>query len=83
VPGRHHARGVVDVEPDVAAVHDARLARVQAHADPQLLVARPGVLGERALRRLRSGNRVAGGRERDGIEPVWDTSSVTRIVPRM
>jgi hypothetical protein len=26
---------------------------------------------------------VAGGRERDGIEPVWDTSSVTRIVPRM
>jgi hypothetical protein len=26
---------------------------------------------------------VAGGRERDGIEPVWDTSSMDRILPRM
>jgi hypothetical protein len=26
---------------------------------------------------------IAGGRERDGIEPVWDTSSVTRVMPRV
>jgi hypothetical protein len=59
VPRGHHARGVVDVEPDVATVHEPRLAGVQAHADAQLLVARPRVLCERALGRLRPGGGVA------------------------
>jgi hypothetical protein len=26
---------------------------------------------------------VAGGRERDGIDPVWDTAAVTRVMPRV
>lgn len=26
---------------------------------------------------------VAGGRERDGIEPVWDTRSITQVAPRL
>ena len=64
---RHHA---VDVEDrgarhkdlsavaDVAASRSGRLARVEAHADPDLGAAGPVVRGERALRRRGRRDRV-------------------------
>jgi hypothetical protein len=48
VPDRGDARRAVDVEPDVALLGHERLARVQAHADPN----RPVEPGQRLARRF-------------------------------
>jgi hypothetical protein len=49
VAGRHHARRLVDIEADVAAVDRPRLACVQADAHADLDAGRPLVPRERAL----------------------------------
>jgi hypothetical protein len=46
---RRDARRPVNVDPDVVAVGDDRLARVQAHADAQGLAVRPRMTRQRAL----------------------------------
>ena len=69
VAGRHHARRVVHVEADVAAVHPPRLAGVQAHAHADLVAVGPVVPGERALAVHGRRGGVGGRLERDE-EPV-------------
>jgi hypothetical protein len=64
VAGRHHARRLVDIEADVAAVDRPRLACVQADAHADLDAGRPLVPRERALR-LRGRRGLAGRLERN------------------
>ena len=80
VRGRHHPRGVVDVQPHVVAPDDARLAGVQAHPHPDLGVRRPGVLGERALALGGRSSRVARRGEHDE-EGVALAAHVVAVVP--
>ena len=54
----HHAGRTMNVEPDVVAVEQSRLAGVETHADADRAARRPRVLGERTL---------SGGRSRDGV----------------
>jgi hypothetical protein len=65
----HHARGLMDVEPDVVPVHGPRLAGVQTDADPELVSFRPGVGCERTLC-LRGSGRGLARRLEGGEEPV-------------
>jgi hypothetical protein len=51
VPRRRDPRRAMDAETVVALVADAGLARVHAHSHTTLHSVRPGMLGERALRR--------------------------------
>ena len=65
VPGCHHPRAVVDVQPDVAALEELWLSRVKPHPNPDLTAVRPLVLGECTLSVPRRGDGLAGGGERD------------------
>ena len=65
VADRHHPRGVVDVEPDVAPVGGMRLAGVEADSHADLVASRPIVLRQGTLSGGRGGNRVLRRSERD------------------
>ena len=65
VPGRPDPRSPMDGEAGVAPVGGHGLARVQAHANPDLNSLRPVVRHERALTLDRSEEGVARARERD------------------
>ena len=65
VPGRPDPRRPMDGEAGVAPVGGHGLARVQAHANPDLNAPRPVVRHERALPFDRGEERVARARERD------------------
>ncbi len=65
VPCRGDPRPAVDTESDIALTAHRRLARVDAHADTQLSVVGPRMLGEAELARDRAGDGVLGAPEGD------------------
>ena len=65
VAGRAEAGGAVDIQADVAAGAEARLAGVQAHPHPDRDTLRPGILGQRSLRCHRGRDGVGGTGEDD------------------
>ncbi len=60
VPGRRDPGGSIDLEAAVVVTGQVRLARVQAHPDPQAAVDRPWMTLDRALRRDRREHGGAG-----------------------
>ena len=65
VAGGHHARRLMHVEADVAAVDRSRLARVQADSHQNFVLVGPGVLRKRLLGLGGGEGRFSGGGERD------------------
>ena len=66
--GRRDPRGPVDVDPDVVAVGDERLTRVEAHAHPKLAFG--PVVGEEGLLGLLGGREPLGRIGEDDEEAV-------------
>ena len=64
VARRPDPRGAMDVDAGVALVGDERLADVDSHPHPDVVVARPGLLDQRALGLDGGGHRVVERRER-------------------
>ena len=62
--GRADPGGPVDVDARVAVFGHDRLARMQAHADPDVVVVGPGVLDEGPLGGYGGGGRIARSGER-------------------
>ena len=56
--GRTDPRRTVDVDPEIGAAHDRRLARMQSDPNPDLSPLRPRLRPKQPLRRHRSRNPV-------------------------